>query len=246
MDNIETMILNEGYLTEPRLHKRWIVAQMLHNMHYEQVSYTAFINQKPYRYQWTTLLQELKAISKMKKNLIHLKTTNLDVTEDLQHQIKISESFFNRELAEKMLTQYLDTDLPMYAHRYAKTKRYAKTYGDKDINLLIIDTNAYVKSILAESDDNVFLKKLEEFVNTHIFIPSTANKFADWINAFTYNGAYFTMHDLIKFHDCKFESNPNATTQETIKYLNKIPHEELFAHMTDMIVYNNISLENIA
>lgn len=246
MDNVETMILNNGYLSDNRLHKRWLIGQMLHEKHYEPVSYNYFLEQKPYKYQWTTLLQELKNIVKKEKNLLQLQTMlPADALNDLKNQITVSKSFFNRNLAETMLQEYMTETMPCYLWRSACHKHYKDKFEDRDHNLMIIDTCHFIQKMLQESDDTLFLKLLTEFVQTKIFMPSTIKKSEAWTDAFRKNGAYYTMHDLIIYHNCKFREKPNANTTETLNYLNHIPPENLFENLSGFIHYNNCSPETL-
>lgn len=249
MDNVETMIMQDGYLSENRLRKRWLIAQMMHEAHYEKVSWWAeFVECKPYRYQWETLLRELKRIRKMKKSLLTISATEnvpTDMVKMLEDDIRISEQFFNRKLAEKMLTQYLTKDLPENAWRYQCTTVYRKKENDRSINTVIMDIHAFVRRMLNEQNDNVFIDMLKDFVKNMIVVPSTIEKSGDWALAFEQNGAYFTMRDLIKYHGCRFEDDKEANADTALKQLNNVPFEQLFKTMNKMIIDNNCSLDTI-
>ena len=222
---------------------------MLYHVHYEPVSHDAFIKNKPYNYQWTTTLRELKRIKKMERKLQCLQeqpnTLTKNIVSELTAQITAAKSFFNRPLAETMLKQYIETDLPNYLWRASQNAHYANRFDESDTNITVIDINTYVQHMLDETDDDKFLELFEDFVKHKVIAPSTIPKCGAWIEAFKHNGAYFTMRDLIRYHQCTFEDHPDAGMDKSLSLLNQIPTDNLFDQMNKMIRYNHCSAETL-
>ena len=78
-----------------------------------------------------------------------------------------------------------------------------------------------------------------------------------WKNAFKGAGAYYTMDNMIKFHDCVFYTPDLTTKDESLSHLNRITQDlkptsrndyryyKLYAIMREFIKDNNFSYENI-
>lgn len=60
MDEIEYSILNNGYIRNDQLERKWLVSQLLRHEHDFDRYY---IKNKPYAYEWRTAAQEIKVIS---------------------------------------------------------------------------------------------------------------------------------------------------------------------------------------
>lgn len=264
LDAIEQSIIQDGYIPNNNIWRRWIMAQMLR--HYQDPNTGAdtfnkyFIKDKPYSYQWKVLINELKAIKRMSPD---------------SPERKMRLQFFNPTLCLQMLYDYngLIDQIPekhygsYWKGKYGKgkygrwsnvcttmNKPQAIAYVSSQIRCLAdyyIGVNRSTSSAAISTAINVattFLSKMPVKCRT---MP----KSKAWINAFKGNGAYYTMDNMIKFHNCHFSSvnaNDKDATQQSLAELHKQVYEcngefyKLFGCMKEFIDYNDYSLETLA
>lgn len=270
-DPIEKSILEHGYIPNNNLYRRWIMAQTLRHsrgLSENQTDYNKFdkyfCGQKPYRYAWDTTLNEIKALS-------HL-------TGD---ELKKRERFFNLETPKKMAKEYLER-FPKYLKKLPEKEKNNKRqkllfkykhipftnintiknesdkmwFLPKDFNAiteaeLIQKINKVTEKIFEANNYYDMRRALEKFIkecpmNTNMPKPDA------WKNAFKGAGAYYTMDNMIKFHNCRWLNKENnkflsmyqslaKLEQETDKYAYNMYNEyyKLYAVMCDFVKYNN-------
>jgi hypothetical protein len=206
-----------------------------------------FIEDKPYRYEWTTVRDELKALSKLRG-------------EDLSNR----ERFFNATTIIAMTENYLDqieryvttcTICPgNWRKRAYKPKRVLKYDVRETLGIIRKHTDNIFKctdSVILNNDSYLKLYlAVKDFISA-CPIPVDLKKSNAWINAFKGSGAYYTMDNMIKFHDCHVILDGNTLdTDQSINQLNIYvikthnDYSKLFDIMTDFIEYNHFSFSN--
>lgn len=183
IDQIEEKILNDGFIYNDNISRKWLVVQALrHNDFVKKPFDQYFIDKKPYKYEWATATNEIKTLSKIS-----------DPTE-----LKLREKFFNNKTIQKMLDHYKNTVL--INKNPSSTKQIMGIVND-------IDTFLYQQHNIPK---RVYYKKLNlllsDFCEIAEFPPETEKSQA-WITAFKNSGAYFTIENLIKYHGCRFYIN---------------------------------------
>lgn len=242
-DEIEQQILDDGYIPNNNIWRRWIMAQMLR--HYKDPATGAdtfnayFIKNKPYMYQWTTLLNEINAVKRM----------SLDSTD---RSIRLT--FFNKDLLVHMLTSYRDVISKLPKNRFWHVN------CDKTKYLNMID--GYIKSAVElqrkQHHTNAVVNKMADLISDFIKNAKIRNKLPKskaWIDAFKGNGSYYTMDNMIKFHGCRFWDDNGSQTLNEKESLNKLLYEvckcnpnefyKLFGLMKEFIEYNNYDINTL-
>ena len=219
-DDIEEMIKSDGYIEGNHLWRRWIMAQMFRALKYKD-GYDAYYRVcYRYDYQWKTLLNEIRAQSKIKDK------------EELEYRLL----YFNETVFKAMLTDYL---------RKLKKHISNKKYRDKNGNVRIPyygiysadtvrSTISYIGDLLYQ-DDIWNVKTVRKAIDVLIPLPNQTTKCSEWKAAFRGAGAYYTLDNMIKFHGCKLpttkqiinicgrKSNAKEySSAESIRNLNKI------------------------
>ena len=269
LDEIEKSILNDGYIPNNQLWRRWIMAQMLR--HYkndigESNFDKYFISGKPYKYQWDTILNEIKTL----KNLSG-------------HELTDRERFFNMDVIKSTARDY-EKKLSRYIRRKAKVHidkgfnrkhiKPADVNKHKYVRLPQLKSSKYTKVYLSDNapitaTDNITFTQLMRQVHNHVERINNCHNYNDmywavqglmkncpmkipmakapaWKNAFKGAGAYYTMDNMIKFHGCNFVvSGHKVTTQQslhmlenkTIEYRNE--YYKLYALMQQFVEDNN-------
>lgn len=105
-DEIETMILNDGYIYNSKLWRQNITSQFLRHCYNKNTSLknafiSYFIKQKPYAYIWETTTNEIKALSKIKDN----------------NELKQRSRFFNKDVVLDICRQHKTTQNKSYAQK---------------------------------------------------------------------------------------------------------------------------------
>lgn len=223
MDDIEQIIIAGGYIRNDQIWRKWTVSQMLR---YGRTiaDYTKyFITGEPYVYEWTTARDEINTISK------------LSSAEERYQRSK----FFNASVIIDMANHY-------------KININAK---DKEMSLYLCD-EVIVAAKTVQKHANKYkmaklVKMMNKFISTASF-PSDTPKSDAWKNAFIGAGSYYTMDNLIKFHNCHITDNGIVLDiDSSLSKLNEFADEnqnhydKLYAVMNDFIAYNHFELANM-
>lgn len=249
-DPIEESIRNDGYIENNHLYRRWVMAQMLRHFRNEKDPAAFdhyFVSGKPYKYAWETTLNEMKAMK-------HLYGEEL---------IK-RERFFNLEVVKEMANEYNEQvksyirKLPVKNRvKNGKLECYSKIpYGgeirrhEQNKEFWASITEA-VNKINAANTYWQMQKAVEFFMATcpmHLKMP----KPDAWKNAFKGAGAYYTMDNMIKFHNCHWMLKSHylmlplsASLAELEKAVEETKGEyyRLYAMMCDFVAYNHFDFD---
>lgn len=245
-DEIENSIISDGYIPNTNLWRRWIMAQMLRNYRDKSGNSTFdkhFISGSKYKYAWETTLNEMKALS-------HLTGKELNKRE----------RFFNLNVTKEMANEYylrlkkVIATLPVQKRGNTEFKHIPwsnqNIYYSNESNFWNkIERN--IENIQKADNYPNMVKALKTFMKE---CPLTMKmpKPEAWKNAFKGAGAYYTMDNMIKFHNCKwFDYNTNKflSIQDSIEMLEKETNQhkneyyKLYAIMRDFVKYNNFDFE---
>lgn len=223
MDDIEQIIIAGGYIRNDQIWRKWTVSQMLR--HGRTIAdYTKyFITGKPYVYEWTTARDEINTLSK------------LSSAEERSRRSK----FFNASVIIDMANHY-------------KININTK---NKEVSLYLCD-EVIVAAKTVQKHANKYkmaklVKTMSKFISTASF-PFDMPKSDAWKNAFIGAGSYYTIDNLIKFHNCRITDNGIALDiDSSLSKLNEFAdknqnhYDELYAVMNDFIAYNHFELANM-
>lgn len=249
-DPIEESIRNDGYIENHHLYRRWVMAQMLRHFRNEKDPAAFdhyFISGKPYKYAWETTLNEMKAMK-------HLQGEEL---------IK-RERFFNLEVVKEMANEYNEqvknyiAKLPQkWTVKNGKWAYYSKIPYGKEIKRSPKDKEFWAsitEAVNKINEANTYWqmqKAVENFMATcpmHLKMP----KPNAWKNAFKGAGAYFTMDNMIKFHNCHWMLKSHylmLPLSASLAKLEKAVEEtkgeyyRLYAMMCDFVAYNHFDFD---
>lgn len=247
-DEIEKTILSDGYIPNANLWRRWIMAQMLRNYRNSNDKSAfdkCFISGSKYKYAWETILNEMKALS-------HLEGKELSNRE----------RFFNLNVVKQMAHDYYPhlrkavEALPMREKRNMHFKHipwFAQNiyYNGNSEELFWNEIEKNIENIDNANDYPSMVKALKTFMK-ECPLSMKMPKPEAWKNAFKGAGAYYTMDNMIKFHNCRwfdYNNNKFLSLQKSLQLLeeetNKHKHEyyKLYAGMCDFVKYNNFDFE---
>lgn len=209
-DDIANQILKDGYVRNTKLHRRWVMAQtfnMLNGATYNyntrsyETGWDAYIrNGFTYMYQFEMTLEELRVLSILEKR-------DRETFEERS-------SFFTKEVVIELCNQYL-RQLKKYAKnqkvRKCKGEHYVKLHKhgnvfNKDLYLKVYNPiNNAIIAISASRNYEEIYNSFKAFIAVSPKLPHNTPKCPQWKDAFKGSGAFYTLKNMVMFHDVKLE-----------------------------------------
>lgn len=201
-DPIFEQIIAQGTIPNRRLFRRWVMAQMFHMMTYtphrskEPLGVTSMIHKLGYEYQWKMLMNELHAQMKMEgRDLENFTDRN---------------RWFNAEVVADMAEDYirkLKKHIDAQKERKCKGIFYKRVSG-RNIFVSDLHSKLYQPLHLAAAcirrarDAAQLYTYTQNFNDARIRMAKNTPQSNAWVDAFKGAGAFFTMQNLIRFHNC--------------------------------------------
>lgn len=201
-DPILESIISDGYVRNSKLHRRFVCAQMFHHLNYKSYDgrYEGYNDclRRCYGYKYTIdmMIEEARVLSK-------LETRDKETFEERAH-------FFDRRTIAAVLEDYV-VELENYVDKL-KTKNckgvpYKRV---KNTNIFVADLHkklyapvkSYARKVLVARDYNEIYRILCNFKRNMIKLPYDTRKSKAWVDAYKGEGAYYTLKNLIMYHDC--------------------------------------------
>lgn len=222
-DPIYDAILKGGDVYNPKLARRWVMAQMFHMLAGEttdkwgriQNSITEQIRCKGCDYMWKQLEDELYAQYKMAQ---HGDKENF---EDRNR-------WFNKELVVAMLEDYR-YQLHLHVKHHVKVQKCKgvpyKRVCDENVFVADIQKKVFapieeLKASVAEENRPYWLYSYVRNFNRKMrkqrgWQPKQSSA---WIDAYKGAGAFFTMQNMIRYHGCRFDDGLGKMCGKTESY----------------------------
>lgn len=201
-DPIFDQIISQGTVPNRRLFRRWVMSQMFHMMSYtpyrskEPLGVTEMIHSLGYEYQWKMLMDELYAQMKME-------------SKDPESFIERNR-WFNTNVVAAMAQDYI---VQLKARVDALKVRKCKGIPYKRIcsrNIFVLDLqdklykpfDTATTRIRKAKNAAQLLDAAKKFNDMRIKMSHDIPQSKAWVDAYKGSGAYFTMQNLIRFHNC--------------------------------------------
>lgn len=244
-DNIAKQIIEDGYVRNTKLHRRFVMAQMFQMLDYvsydgKETGFDAALRHYGYDYQFKMMLEEIKVLSK-------LEVRDYDT-------FKERASFFAKEVVVRTCEDYINKlkkHIDTFKTYKCKGVPYKKVCG---VNIFCEDLNKKIYTPLTIKLNKIrctrnyteMYNALANFTRDMIKLPYNTPKCKVWIDAFKGEGAYYTLKNLVMFHDCKILARyVFFTRDQSIAILNSKLDEykgegwRMFAFMKKVIKDNN-------
>lgn len=197
----ELEIFANGYVKNTKLHRRWVMAQMFRMLNYKGKYYengfdACLRNNYPYKYQFKMMLEEIRVLSILEK-------TDREAFEERV-------GFFNKDVVLATCHDYVDK-LDNYINtiqvKKCKGVPYKRIAGKdvfcEDIYRKVISPRSRMIWRIKNSKDYSELhRNLRHFVSNMINLPEKTEKCKEWKDAFKGAGSYYTLKNMILFHNC--------------------------------------------
>lgn len=213
-DPILQNIYKDGYVRNTMLHRRWVLAQMWDMLKYRSwdgisTGYDAALKARGYAYQWKMLLEEIRVLSKLEQR---------DETTFNQRT-----HFFNMGVVEACCNDFM-TKLESYIEimRVRRAKKckgipYITIYHN-DVFISDLEKKVYAKvrkdyqevvRACKHRENYAYLyNKLNKFIHKWVkYSPLTSNEemCSSFKDAYKGAGGYYSLRNLLQFHDCCIE-----------------------------------------
>lgn len=201
-DNITNQIIEDGYVRNTKLHRRFIMAQTFHMLNYKSYDgkfegYTDYLNlMYSYDYTFKMMLEEVRVLGKLEEK-------DKESFEERSH-------FFTKAVVVDVLCDYVEK-LMDYVDKLPTRKCKGVPYKRiKGTNVFVDDLNKKVyqpfkdkirKVVIAWNYTKMY-HALKDFMDDMIQLPYDTPKSKAWVEAFKGEGAYYTLLNLCRFHGC--------------------------------------------
>lgn len=251
-DPIFNYIIAQGTIPNRRLFRRWVLAKMFYMMSYtpchsnEPVGMTDMIHRLGYEYQWKMLMGELYAQMKMegrdRENFVDRnRWFNVDVVTDM------AEDYIRK------LRKHVGT----LKERNCKSISY-KRICNRDIFVSDLEKKLYnplrlaVSTIKHAKNASQLYNATKKFNDKRIRMAWGTPQNKAWVDAYKGAGAYFSMQNLIRFHNCVVvgDNGKRLNKLESLIFISGKAEMykdgegwRLFAFLKKMLTDNNINIK---
>ena len=244
-DVICNQIIEDGYVRNTKLHRRFVMAQMFEALNYvswdrERTGYNEWLKMFGIKYQFEMMLEEIRVLGKLEER-------------DWE-TFKERSNFFTKEVVVETMADYiskLKEHIDSNKTYKCKGVPYKKVKG-KDIFVEDLDKKIYapmrsdIYKVKIARNYNEIYRTLKSFMNKMITVPYTTTKCKDWVDAYKGEGAFYTLKNLVMFHGCGIKVGYNMVYGiEAVNILNERLYEykgegwRMFALMKKVIADNN-------
>ena len=244
-DSIYNQIIEDGYVRNTKLHRRFVMAQMFQALNYvswdgKRKGYNEWLKRFGIKYQFEMMLEEIRVLGKLEER-------------DWE-TFKERSNFFTKEVVVKTMADYIDKlKAHINSNRTYKCKGipYKKVKG-KDIFVEDLEKKIYtpmrmdIYKVQIARNYNEIYKFVKDFMSKMITIPYTTTKSKEWVDAYKGEGAFYTLKNLVMFHNCGIKVGYHMVYGiEAVKVLNERLYEykgegwRMFALMKKVIADNN-------
>lgn len=205
-DPVLDEIYANGYVKNTKLHRRFVLGQMMHMLNWKSYDgkysgYNDCLKRYQYKYTFDMMLEEVRVLSILEKS-------DADAFEERSH-------FFTKAVVAATCEDHLDK-LKAYVdglkiHK-CKGVPYKKVFG-RDIFVTDLYKKFYkpiedsIKTLKKSRDYNELYRNLRWFMRKHLYkLPYDTKKSKAWIDAYKGNGSYYTLMNLVRFHNCGIQT----------------------------------------
>lgn len=248
-DTIVNQIIEDGYVRNTKLHRRFVMAQMFQGLNYKsydgkQTGYNEWVKRHGLGYTFDMMLEEIRVLGKLEER-------------DRETFVERSH-FFTKDVVVKTMEDYV-AELIKYVetlpNKNCKGVPYKRVKG-KDIFVVDLDKKVYaplrndIYRVKYASNYNQLYRIVKEFMRNMVALPYTTPKSKAWIDAYKGEGAFYTLKNLVMFHDCGIKVDGRMVYGVVaVKLLNKRLNEykgegwRMFALMKKVIADNNFDFK---
>ena len=201
-DEILNQIIEDGYVRNTKLHRRWVMAQTFKMLNYvswdrSESGWDASLrNNYGYMYQFSMMLEEIRVLSK-------LEDRDMESFNERSH-------FFTKDVVVATCNDYLDKLEKHIGNQESKNCKGVPYKRVKGQNIFVEDLekkvyspiHSKIWSIERTNNYKELYRELKKFNDSMIKLPWDTKKCKVWIDAFKGSGSFYTLKNLLMYHDC--------------------------------------------
>ena len=189
-------IVEDGYVKNTKLHRRWIAAHYFKMLNYYDGWHAYLKRFYSYMYQFDMMMQEVFVLSKLEKRD--------------RETFNERKKFFTRNIVVEVLEDYAydvkkHVDGLKIRHckgrPYVCVKGFGNVFCDEVDKRIINPINGMIEACKRSYTYAELYNSLTALKKVMIQLPYETPKSKAWIGAFQKEGAYYTLKNLIMFHD---------------------------------------------
>lgn len=244
-DPIAQEIIENGYVRNTKLHRRYIMAMTMRLLGNDNEWTKRVHRWYGFDYQFTMMLEELRVLTILEKE-------DKESFEERAH-------FFTKDVVVATCENYLKQFIRYTKcaklcenRKYGKYKRIFGTYyKNHHIPALFNKISNEISNIKVANTVTELYEKLKSFMNSSSYhiLPWHYDKSQSWIDAFKGAGCYYTLKNMIMYHNCVIfdETNKPMTQSQSMAHLEKVLDEyqgqywRMLALLKKVISDNNFS-----
>lgn len=251
IDPVAQQIVEDGYVKNTKLHRRFVMAQMFKMLNFYSyngrfLGYNEALKRHPYQYTFTMMLEEVRVLSKLEGK---------DAATFAERS-----SFFTKDVVAQVVEDYVEklkNYLECLPERKCKGVPYKRIKGR---NVFVDDFNkvfyrpANMAAVAIRHAKNYAeaYKILAGFMKYDMIkLPYETTKSKVWVDTYKGEGAFYTLKNLVMYHGCYIEADfgdkPCLYGVSAMSHLNKKLDEyrgqgwRMFGLMKKVIADNNFS-----
>lgn len=248
-DEIATQIIEDGYVRNTKLHRRFVMAQMFQGLNYvswdrTKTGYNEWVKRHGLKYAFDMMLEEIRVLGKLEER-------DRDTFVERAH-------FFTKDVIVKTMEDYI---AELMKHVEALPNKNCKGVPYKRIksnNIFVVDLDKKVYAPLRSdihrikyaSSYNEIYRIVKNFMRNMVSLPYNTPKSKAWVDAYKGEGAFYTLKNLVMFHGCGIKIEGHmvygaAAVSVLNKRLNEYKGEgwRMFALMKKVIADNNFDFQ---
>lgn len=252
-DVIKNQIITDGYVRNTKLFRRFVMAQMFHMLNFKSwdgkyKGYNDCLKTNyAYDYTFKMMIEEVRVLSK-------LEVRDRESFTERSH-------FFTKDVVVAVLNDYMDKlkkHVDSLPNKNCKGVPYKRIKG-MDVFVADLDKKVYkplydiIVRVRHARNYTELYRELCNFNRNMIKLPYDTAKSKVWIDAFKGAGAYYTMKNLVMYHDCEIKGAdvPMGVVRSiaAVRYLTGKLDEyqgegwRMFALMKKVIADNNFDFD---
>ena len=244
-DVIANSIIEDGYVRNTKLHRRFVMAQMFQGLNYksyngQHLGYNEWVKRHSLKYAFDMMLEEIRVLGKLEER-------DRDTFVERAH-------FFTKDVIVKTMEDYVEELVKYIDTLPSKNCKGVPYKRVKCQNIFVVDLDKKVyapfrndiRRIKYVSNYNELYRIVKNFMHKMIALPYTTPKSKTWIDAYKGEGAFYTLKNLVMFHGCGIKVDGHmvygaAAVSVLNKRLNEYKGEgwRMFALMKKVITDNN-------
>ena len=247
-DTIANQIIEDGYVRNTKLHRRFVMAQMFHMLNYRSYDgrregYNEALKMRGLGYSFDMMLEEIRVLSKLEAR-------------DRETFLERS-SFFTKDVIRQTMADYV-VELKKYVealpNKNCKGVPYKRIKG-RDVFVDDLQKKVYspferdIRNLQYARNYSEMYRIVKEFMAKMIRLPYDTPKSKAWIDAYKGEGAFYTLKNLVMFHDCKIYNREALSGMAAVHFLNAKLDEysgegwRMFALMKKVIADNRFDFQ---